>query len=178
MNLIHALALGAGFLCLAVTAGTASAHVVLETREATAGNGYKAVLKVGHGCDGAATTAIRVRVPEGVVNVKPMPTAGWTLATKEGEYAQAYESHGRTITRGVTEIAWTGGTLPDGWYDEFVFQTVLPKQPAGTVLYFPVVQECEKGAHRWIEIPEPGKTPADYREPAPGLTLTEKPPGR
>lgn len=178
MNRIHVLALGAGFLCLALAAGSASAHVVLETREAPAGSYYKAVLKVGHGCDGAATTAIRVRVPDGVVGVKPMPKPGWTLSTKEGEYAQAYESHGRTITHGVTEVAWTGGSLPDSWYDEFVFQAVLPKQPAGTVLYFPVVQECEKGAHRWIEIPEAGKTAADYREPAPGLTLVEKPQGR
>ncbi|HYG90015.1 MAG TPA: DUF1775 domain-containing protein [Azospirillum sp.] len=178
MNRIHALALGAGFLCLAATAGTAVAHVTLEAREAPAGSYYKAVVKVPHGCEGTATTAIRVRLPEGVVNAKPMPKPGWTLTTKEGEYVQAYESHGRTITRGVTEIAWTGGTLPDAWYDEFVFQAVLPKRPAGTVLYFPIVQECEKGVHRWIEIPEPGKSPADYREPAPSLTLTDKPQGR
>lgn len=175
MNRNHALALGAGLLCLAVTAGTACAHVVLETREAQAGSYHKAVLKVGHGCDGAATTAIRVRLPEGVVSAKPMPKPGWTLTTKEGAYAQAYQSHGRTITHGVTEIAWTGGTLPDAWYDEFAFQVVLPKLPAGTVLHFPVVQECEKGVHRWIEIPEAGKAAADYREPAPALRLIDRP---
>jgi len=33
------------------------------------------------------------------------------------------------------------------------------------------VQECEKGVHRWIEIPAAGKSAADYPEPAPGLTL-------
>ncbi len=172
MNRIQALALGAGFLCLAATAGTASAHVTLETREAPAGSYYKAVVKVPHGCGGAATTAVRIRLPAGVVAAKPMPKPGWTLTTKDGEYAQPYQSHGRTITHGVTEIAWTGGSLPDAWYDEFVFQAVLPKQPAGTVLYFPVVQECDTGVARWIEIPEPGKTSADLPEPAPGLTLT------
>jgi uncharacterized protein YcnI len=37
------------------------------------------------------------------------------------------------------------------------------------------VQECEKGVHRWIEIPVAGKTAADYPEPAPGLKLLRKP---
>lgn len=173
MTRIISLALAAGTLCLALSAGSAAAHVTLETREAPAGSYYKAVLKVGHGCDGSPTTAIRVRLPDGAVLAKPMPKPGWTLATKEGPYAQPYESHGRSITQGVTEIAWTGGSLPDAWYDEFVFQVVLPKQPAGTMLYIPVVQECEKGVHRWIEIPEAGKAADDYREPAPGLKLTE-----
>jgi uncharacterized protein YcnI len=42
------------------------------------------------------------------------------------------------------------------------------------VLYFPAVQECEKGVHRWIEIPEPGKSARDYKEPAPALKLGPK----
>lgn len=176
MTRILSLALGAGTLCLALAAGTAAAHVVLETREAPAGSYYKAVLKVGHGCDGSPTSAIRVRLPDGAVLAKPMPKPGWTLSTKEGPYSQPYDSHGRSITQGVTEIAWTGGSLPDAWYDEFVFQVVLPKRPAGTAIHFPVVQECEKGVHRWIEIPEAGKSPGDYREPAPVLTLTEPAP--
>ncbi len=170
MKHVHALALGAGLLCLAAAAGTASAHVSLETREAPAGSYYKAVLRVPHGCAGATTTAVRIRLPEGVIGVKPVPKPGWELVTKEGEYAQAYESHGRTITRGVTEIAWTGGSLPDAWYDEFVFLAQLPKRPAGTVLPFPVVQECGTTASRWIELPEPGKP--EGREPAPTVTLT------
>jgi len=162
----------------AALAGTASsgalAHVTLETAEAPAGSTYKAVLRVGHGCDGAATTAIRVRIPEGVIAAKPMPKPGWELATKEGEYAQAYDYYGETLTRGVTEIAWSGGNLPDAWYDEFVFRVRLPDAEPGTVIYFPVVQECEQGVHRWIEIPAPGGSADDYAEPAPGVTLTGK----
>ena len=38
----------AAFVC------TASAHVTLETREAAVGAPYKAVLRVSHGCEGAA----------------------------------------------------------------------------------------------------------------------------
>jgi uncharacterized protein YcnI len=39
----------------------------------------------------------------------------------------------------------------------------------------PVVQECEKGIHRWIEIPAEGKSADDYKEPAPGIKLLPRP---
>ncbi|MBP2232240.1 uncharacterized protein YcnI [Azospirillum agricola] len=164
----------AAALLLALPA-TALAHATLETAQAPSGSYYKAVIRIGHGCDGSPTTTVRVRVPEGVVAVKPMPKSGWTLSTVEGTYATPYENHGQTITKGVTEVVWTGGTLPDAWYDEFVFRAKLPEKAAGTVLHFPIVQECEKGVHRWIEIPEPGRSTDDYKEPAPTVTLTAKP---
>jgi uncharacterized protein YcnI len=37
-----------------------------------------------------------------------------------------------------------------------------------------VVQECEKGVHRWIEIPAAGKPASEYPEPAPALKLLPK----
>jgi periplasmic copper chaperone A len=49
----------------------------------------------------------------------------------------------------------------------------LPDHPH-TTLHFPVVQECEQGIHRWIEIPEAGKAAGDYREPAPALMLVPR----
>ena len=70
----------AGATLFSVT--NAFAHITLEAGSATAGSTYKAVLRVPHGCDGKATTAIRVRIPEGVIAVKPMPHPGWQLATK------------------------------------------------------------------------------------------------
>ncbi|QQP93381.1 DUF1775 domain-containing protein (plasmid) [Skermanella sp. TT6] len=172
----HALtaALGAAILCLA-GASPASAHATLETREAPAGSFYKAVIRIGHGCEGAATTSIRVQIPEGVIAVKPMPKPGWQLTTKEGQYAQAYDYYGDKLTKGVTEVSWSGGNLPDAWYDEFVFRARLPDVPAGTVIHFPIVQQCETGVHRWIEIPEPGRSADDYKEPAPGVKITAKP---
>jgi periplasmic copper chaperone A len=149
-----AAALAAG-LAFAVSA---NAHVTFEIKKAPAASTYKAVLRVGHGCEGSPTTAIRVRIPEGVIAVKPMPKPGWQLATVIGNYEKPYAYYDETLTKGVKEIAWTGGRLLDEHYDEFVFRGVLPDAPAGTVVTFPVVQECEKGVHRWIEIPEPGKS--------------------
>ena len=168
------LVLGAVGVVAAVCA--ASAHVTLETKEATVGAPYKAVLRVPHGCEGAATIALRVRVPDGMIAVKPMPKPDWKIETVSGKYPQAY-SHFRNakLTEGVTEISFTGGNLPDAFYDEFVFTGFLAGDlEAGKLLYFPVVQECEKGVHRWIEIPAAGKPASEYPEPAPALKLLPK----
>ena len=158
--------------------GTASAHVTLETQQAPVGASYKAVLRVPHGCDGSATTAIRIRLPAGVIGVKPMPKPGWKLDTVSGKYTKPFTLRGAKVSEGVTEIAWSGGKLADAYYDEFVFTSVLAEElGAGQTIYFPVVQECEKGVHRWIEIPASGSSQDDHSggpEPAPGLKLLPK----
>jgi periplasmic copper chaperone A len=157
---------------VAVFSLPASAHVTLETDEAKVNAPYKGVLRVPHGCEKTATTSIRVRIPEGVIGVKPMPKAGWTLTTVIAKYPKPVKLYHSELTEGVAEISWAGGKLPDAWYDEFVFTGFVSGDlQAGQMLYFPVVQECEKGVHRWIEIPEPGKTRSDYPEPAPQLRL-------
>jgi periplasmic copper chaperone A len=158
-----------------VAATSACAHVTLETREAPVGATYKAVLRVPHGCEGTATTTLRVRIPEGVIGVKPMPKPGWTLTTVTGKYPKTYKLFHAQVSEGVVEISWSAGKLPDAWYDEFVFQGVIADDlEAGKTLYVPVVQECEKGVHRWIEIPADGKSGHDLKEPAPGFKLLPK----
>ena len=156
----------------------ASAHVTLEKREAAVGGYYKAVLAVPHGCAGSATVKIRVQIPEGVISVKPMPKAGWTLETIKGKYAAEYEYHGSKFSEGVKEVAWSGGKLADDNYDEFVFASFLTSRlKPNTTLYFPVVQECEQGVSRWIDIPKDGagSHSHDGKSPAPGLKLISKP---
>jgi periplasmic copper chaperone A len=153
----------------------AAAHVEFETPEAPVGTSYKAVMRVNHGCDGSPTVTVRVRMPEGVIAVKPMPKPGWKLDAIKGKYPKPTNARGAAISEGVTEIAWSGGKLADGFYDEFVFQSSFSDElKPGTTIYFPVVQECEKGVHRWIEIPtgggHGGHGAADS-EPAPGLKL-------
>jgi len=157
---------------LLAMAAPASAHTTLETQQAPVGSTYKAVLRVGHGCEGAPTLKLRVRIPDGVIAVKPMPKSGWTLETVKGAYDKAYDYYGTGMSEGVREIVWTGN-LADEHYDEFVFRAYLTNglRP-DTMLYFPVVQECEGGkADRWIEIPAEGKSADDYKHPAPGLKL-------
>ena len=94
---------------LSVAGIPALAHVTLEAGEAHLGSTYKAVLRVPHGCAGSPTTAIRVRVPAGLIAVKPMPKPGWQLSTVSGKYAKPYMLRGAPVSEGVTEIAWSGG---------------------------------------------------------------------
>jgi uncharacterized protein YcnI len=178
-TMVHRFILGAvcALACISTTLTAASAHVTLEAREAPVGASYKAVLRVPHGCDGTATTSIRVRIPEGIVAVKPMPKPGWTLDVVTGTYPKPFTVRGAKVTEGVTEVAWSGGKLPDAYYDEFVFAGAIGDElEAGRTIYFPVVQTCEKGVHRWIEIPAaaPHEGHGEGSSPAPGLKLLPK----
>ena len=160
-----------------VAGGTAAlAHVTLEGREAAVGSTYKAVFRVPHGCEGQPTNTVRVRIPEGVIAVKPMPKPGWQLEKVRGQYATSYEYHGSQVGEGVTEVIWSGGSLPDDEYDEFVLRGYLTSAlKAGDTLYFPVVQECPEGlAERWIELPAEGQSTDDLEMPAPGVKLLEQ----
>jgi uncharacterized protein YcnI len=162
----------------ALAASPASAHITLENKQAAIGSYYKAVFAVPHGCAGSATTKIRVQIPEGVVAAKPMPKAGWTVEAISGKYANEYDYHGSKLSEGVKEVVWSGGKLPDHNYDEFVVSTFLTAGlKPNTTLYFPVVQECEQGITRWIDIPKEGEGAHghDSKSPAPGVKLMPKP---
>lgn len=164
-------------LMAALAASPAAAHVYLEGKQATVGASYKAVFAVPHGCSGSPTVKIRVQIPEGVIAVKPMPKVGWNIDVVEGQYAGAYDYHGNKLTSGVKEVVWSGGKLPDHNYDEFVVSSFFTDNlKPNTTLYFPVVQECEKGVSRWIEIPAEGTAPShEDKSPAPGVKLLPKP---
>ena len=172
---MHRLAYGAAAAALALAVSTsASAHVTLDPPHAAADSYFKVNVRVPHGCEGTATLRVRVRIPEGVIGVKPQPKPGWELSTVKTKLAEPLkDSHGRVTTEVVGEVVWSGGKLLDEHYEEFGIHMKLPDKP-NTVLYFPAVQECEKGVHRWIEIPEPGKNSGDYKSPAPALKLGPK----
>jgi uncharacterized protein YcnI len=154
----------------------ARAHITLKAREAAIGSAYDAVFVVPHGCAGSATTKIRVQIPEGVIVVKPMPTAGWNVEAITGKYAAAYDYRGSSVSEGVKEVVWSGGKLPDHTREEFAVSTFLTGGlKPDTMLYFPTVQECEQGVSRWIDIPADPAHPHDSKWPAPGVKLLAKP---
>ena len=161
-------------LLSAFIATPALAHITLEQAEAPVGAPYKAVFKVPHGCDGSTTVKLTVQIPEGVIAVKPMVKAGWEIETKRGAYARSYSYfRGAKFDQGVTQVTWSGGKLPDAFYDEFVLSVFIAGDlSAGQTLYFPAIQTCEKGEHRWVETPVPGKH--SDGDPAPGLKLLPK----
>jgi periplasmic copper chaperone A len=142
----------------------ARSHVVLEQKTAPAASYYRAVFKVGHGCAGSPTTAITIRLPQGVKNAKPAPKPGWSIARKVEKLATPYTSHGKTIAEDVTEITWRGGPLADEHYDEFIMQMQLPE--AVGPIWFKVLQQCEKGQTDWSEVPVQGIATRGLKAPA------------
>ncbi|MFZ6767880.1 YcnI family protein [Undibacterium sp. Di26W] len=159
-------------LLAALCAQAASAHITLDQAKAVAGSYQKLTFKVGHGCDGSATHTLKIILPETVSGAKPMPKAGWKIDTVIENLSTPYTSHGKTISRDVREISWTGGPLPDAYYDEFSMQVKLP-ETAGK-LAFKVVQLCEKGRLDWVEIPTGDQAAKGLKTPAPVLEILEK----
>jgi periplasmic copper chaperone A len=167
--------LGALAGALIAVSSPALAHVTFENAQTTPESTYKATLRVPHGCDGKATLKVRVRIPEGIVAVKPMPKAGWKLETAKGSYVRAYQVHGEAVSEGVTDIVWSG-SLEDAHYDEFVFQARFTDayQPGATV-FFPVVQECDGAVAEWTQVPAAGEDPHSLKAPAPGVKVVAAP---
>jgi len=155
----------------------ATAHVLLEGKQAAVGSSYEAVFVVPHGCKGSATTKLRVQIPDGVIATEAKPAAGWSVETVRGKYAGEYDYKGAKVSEGIKEVDWSGGKLPDKTRAEFVIETYLTDGlKPDTTLYFPVVQECEEGVSRWIEIPADGAVHShESKWPAPGVRLTPKP---
>ncbi len=62
------------------------------------------------------TTAVRLLIPEGLNYVSPYVKTGWNIEIKK----DASENPK------VTEIIWTGGIIPVGQKDEFIFSAQVP----------------------------------------------------
>jgi uncharacterized protein YcnI/copper(I)-binding protein len=169
MKLFSAAAVAALFCASSISA---HAHATFERAEASPGAPYKGVLRVPHGCNGEATHTVRLKLPDELVSVKPMPKAGWTLTTKSAPYAQAYEEHGRKMSEGVREIVWSGGALQSDHFDEFVFMgRIAPHAKAPATIFAPVVQECANGQQRWDQVPAAGQSAHGLKAPAPAIRL-------
>jgi uncharacterized protein YcnI len=156
--------IGLTALCL-TAAAPAFAHIMLAEPHAASGSHYAAFFRVGHGCDGKATTALRIEVPVNVTDAKPQPKPGWTLKIEHAPLAQPITVKGKEIRERVSAVTWQGH-LADDAFDQFGLLVHLP-DATGT-LYFPVIQSCGKTELRWIDIPSEGQS---VEHPAPGLHI-------
>jgi len=156
-------------LLFGLAVGDANAHVTANPDQAPADSWFRTALRVSHGCEGTPTVAVRVRMPDGVLSVRPEMKPGWEISITMRTLDQPIEGPHETVTEVVDEVAWRGGPLPDAYFDEFGLSMRLPAEE-GT-LYFPTVQECEEGVHRWIEIPSAGQEWGDLEQPAPFVTI-------
>lgn len=131
----------------------ANAQVFLEQTQAESGSYYKGILTVTAGCDGSSTTSITVDIPEGLQFVQPMPKAGWQLEIVKKPVERPFFKDGIEITEAVRQITWSGNSLHDIHFDEFIFRGRVGVG-ATSVLYFPVIQKCEAGELYWDQIAE------------------------
>jgi uncharacterized protein YcnI len=158
-------------LAFALAGADARAHVTAQPNEGIAGAYVQTAFTVPHGCEGTATVAVRIKIPDGVIAVKPQFKPGWEIGISKRKLETPIDAgHGTMISDTVDEVTWRGGPLPDSMYDTFGLVMKLP-DAADRTLYFPLVQECERGVHRWIGIPAAGQKWNDIREPAPFIRL-------
>ena len=171
-SLKHAL-LGLAALSAMSTYSEAHAHAVLTDQAALSGSYYKGAVRIGHGCEGSATTGVKLFIPSGFEGAKPQPKTGWSLKITKAKLAEPYQSHGKTVSEDVVAMEWVASSkdaaLPDGAFDEFAFMTKLPEK-AGPV-WLRVLQTCEKGQNDWAEIPATGTSTKGMKYPAALLTL-------
>ena len=146
----------------------ASAHVVFTQTAALPGSNTVYALRIGHGCSGAATTALRVEIPEGIA-AKPQAKAGWTVTVERTPLKTPVKGEGgKMVMDRVSAITWTGN-LPDDQFDDFGLMLKLPAT-TGPV-YFPAHQTCVTGHADWTDIPAASQAWHDVAHPAPVLNL-------
>lgn len=66
------------------------------------------------------TTAVRLIIPEGVTSVRPLMKPGWNIEIKKETSADDAR---------VTEIIWSGGSVPANHKDEFLISAKTPSSP-------------------------------------------------
>ncbi len=92
------------------------AHVVVTPKQANVATYQDFTISVPTE-ESVPTTSVKLEIPDGVTSVVPNAKPGWQInLTKDGTGDDAK----------VTEIVWSGGTIPVDQRDEFVFNAQLP----------------------------------------------------
>lgn len=101
-----------------VTAPQTFAHVVVKPAEVGVGVRQNFVMSVPTE-EETPTTQLRLIIPEGLKSVRPNVKPGWTIQLiKSGE--------GENIR--ISEIIWSGGSIPAEQRDEFIFSAQVPAE--------------------------------------------------
>jgi uncharacterized protein YcnI len=149
---------------------SASAHIGVAPTSTAAGTSTVLTFALPHGCDGSATTAIAIDIPESIISVTPTVNPNWDVAKVGVNLDQPLDDgHGNSITTRIGQVVYTAKTpLADGLRDTFAISLTLPKDAAGTTLAFPILQTCEAGSTAWDQVAADGET----EHPAPSVKVT------
>ena len=156
---------------LVLLAGPAAAHVSVSAPEAEPGGFATLTFSVPNERSDASTTKVQVTMPEDAplafVSVEPVP--GWTVDVQKSPLDQPIDAEGEEVTEAVSSVTWSGGTIGDGQFQQFVI-SAGPLPGDADSLAFPAIQTYSDGQEvRWIEDTPPGGEEPEH--PAPVLEL-------
>ncbi|MFI8971394.1 YcnI family protein [Nocardia asteroides] len=140
------------------TCGTAAAHVTVDAPGAAQGKYTVATFKVPTESDTAATTALRVTVPN-LKSVRTEPMPGWTSKVERND-------KGETVAVSWTADPGNPGVGP-GQFQRFVLS--LGPLPAQDTVNFPAQQTYSDG--KVVAWDQPSTEGAEPEHPAPSLSL-------
>lgn len=100
------------FLVL-ITAQSSYAHVVVKPAQVGVGERVNFAVSVPNEED-TPTVKLRLLIPNGLQSVRPNAKPGWNIELK------------KTASGDITEIIWSGGTIPVDLRDEFIFSAQAP----------------------------------------------------
>ncbi len=156
-----------------VWCGVAAAHVTVSPPSLPQGTD-DAILtfRVPNESSTASVVGLRVQFPltHPIVDLNPEAGSGWTIDVHTSVLPKPVTTDDGTFTSTVSEIDWSGGTIPVGQFGAFnVLAQGLPK---GTdLLTLKAVQLYSDGTTvNWIQVPT--KAAPDPGHPAPTLVLT------
>jgi uncharacterized protein YcnI len=175
----------AALLALSMIAGATQAHLVIENFTGRAGYNEFLSLMVPHGCGSAATTEIRMKVPDSVALFAPEQKAGWETQVVMKKLDEPIRRGPMVITEVFDEVIWRGN-LPANQLGVFRFLARIP-DAVGRVVPFKTIQKCGGEEVRWVEmvadgepawkmwaLPEPSPFVEVVQGPGPQLGATMK----
>jgi uncharacterized protein YcnI len=106
------------------------------------------------------TIGIRLVIPENLEHVSPNVKPGWTVSVKKAGDQEIDQ---------VTEITWTGGVIPEGQRDDFLFSAKSPAEEG--VIIWKAYQTYQDGTViEWNQDPNTPKPSLNPESPEGGLT--------
>ena len=122
------------FIAVLLIPAVATAHVAVQPSEV--GIGKTQVFGISIPTEKEVpTVGVRIVLPSGLQEVKPTVKAGWQIETK---------TTGEGDKKEVSEIIWTGGSIPAEQRDEFSFSAQVPAQ--ATTLLWKAYQTYQDGS--------------------------------
>jgi periplasmic copper chaperone A len=183
MNLVQLVCFFALFAVLG------KAHFSFTPSKFQAGASGETFFKIGHGCDGSPTVAVKISFPSSVFNVKAQAIAGWNITYEKIPLSPPVSTGHSSANSTVKTMTFTAfSALPDDQYLKFYFSFNLRKTTdvksnltliesaydsnGFRPVFINVSQVCVSKSVEWNQIQQGSKEPDN---PAPILYVSESP---